>query len=86
MIGAASRGLLCIVLATRPPDPVRSKRQAEAVAFVVTLAVGLDTGTAVSDYIQLYNGDKDTLGASLDRIQKVAATIIEAVTEVTPVS
>lgn len=54
--------------------------EAEAVAFVVSTAIGLQTGTAASDYIQLYNGDKDTLSHSLDRIQKVAADIIEAVT------
>lgn len=52
--------------------------EAEAVAFVLTTAVGLDTSTAASDYIQLYNGDKDTLAASLGRIQHVAAEIIDA--------
>ena len=52
--------------------------EAEAVAFVVCRAVGLDTNTAFSDYVQLYSGDKDTLAASLGRIQGVATTIIEA--------
>jgi len=51
--------------------------EAEAVAFVVCRAVGLDTNTAFSDYIQLYSGDKDLLAASLGRIQRTAATIIE---------
>lgn len=54
--------------------------EAEAVAFIVSEAVGLSTGTASSDYIQLYNGDRDTLTASLDRIQKTAAEILAAFT------
>lgn len=52
--------------------------EAEAVAFVVTHAAGLQTGTAASDYIQLYSGTADTLAESLDRIQKTANTILEA--------
>jgi len=55
--------------------------EAEAVAAVVSQAIGLDVSTAASDYIQLYSGDKETLAKSLDRIQKAAAAIIEAVTE-----
>jgi len=55
--------------------------EAEAVAFVVGQAIGLDAGTAASDYIQLYSGDKETLAASLDRIQKTASAIIEAIAE-----
>lgn len=51
--------------------------EAEAVAFVVSQAIGLDTGTAAADYIQLYAGDKDTFAESLDRIQKTARMIIE---------
>lgn len=57
------------------PKSVR-ETEAEAVAFVVCQAVGLDTNTASSDYIQLYAGDKDTLAASLDRIQHTATSII----------
>lgn len=53
--------------------------EAEAVAFVVCHAIGLDTNTASSDYIKLYNGDKATLSASLDRIQKAAADILAAI-------
>jgi len=55
--------------------------EAEAVAFVVSQAIGLDVGTAASDYIQLYAGDKETLAGSLDRIQKTASAIIEALSE-----
>jgi len=54
--------------------------EAEAVAFVVCQAIGLDTGTAAADYIRLYNGDADTLGESLDAIQKAAAEILAAIT------
>ena len=53
--------------------------EAEAVAFVVCEAIGLDTNSAASDYIQLYQGDKETLVASLERIQRTAATIIRGV-------
>lgn len=53
--------------------------EADAVAFVVCQAIGLDTGTTTADYIQLYNGDTDTLAASLDYIQKTAAEIIAAI-------
>ena len=35
---------------------------------------------ASSDYIQLYDGDKKTLVASLERIQRAAAEVLEAVT------
>lgn len=54
--------------------------QAEAVAFVVAQAVGLDAGTASSDYIQLYHGDKDALLKSLDAVRKAAGIILEAIT------
>ena len=52
--------------------------EAEAVAFVVSEAVGLTTGTSSSDYIQLYRGDTDTLKESLEAVQKTAAAIISA--------
>lgn len=53
--------------------------EAEAVAFVVAQAIGLDAGTASSDYIQLYAGDKETLAGSLGRIQQTASAILEAI-------
>ena len=62
----------------RPAKTVR-ETEAEAVAFVVPQAVGLDTNTAASDYIQLYAGSKATLAASLDRIQHAATAIISAI-------
>ena len=35
--------------------------EAEAIAFVIGKAVGLDTGTASADYIQLYHGNASLL-------------------------
>jgi hypothetical protein len=61
---------------SRPGSRTVRETEAEAVAFVVCQAVGLETNAAASDYIQLYRGDKDTLLASLERIQQMAATII----------
>lgn len=53
--------------------------EAEAVAFVVCQAYGLDCSTCSSDYIQLYRGTAETLAKSLDRIQKTATRIIDAI-------
>jgi hypothetical protein len=50
--------------------------EAEAVSFVVCKAVGLDTNTASSDYIQLYNGKKETLMESLERIREASGKIL----------
>jgi len=60
------------------PDKTVRETEAEAVAFVVSQAVGLDTNGAASDYIQLYRGNPETLAVSLTRIQQTAARIIEA--------
>ena len=43
--------------------------EAEAVAYVVSQAVGLVTGTACSDYIAMYRGNRKTLAESLARVQ-----------------
>ena len=61
-----------------PKDKKVRETEAEAVAFVVCHGIGLDTNSANSDYIQLYNGDKETLMESLGRIQKTASEILEA--------
>ena len=50
--------------------------EAEAVAYVVCRAAGLDCSTRSSDYILSHSGDVKTLQQSLDSIQKVAARII----------
>lgn len=62
---------------TSPLPKVVRETQAEAVAFVVSSAVGLETNRAASDYIALYNGDKKTLAESLAIIQETAAKILE---------
>jgi antirestriction protein ArdC len=54
--------------------------EAEAVAFIVANAIGLDCSSAASDYIQLYDGTVETLEASLDGIRKTASEIIAAIT------
>lgn len=53
--------------------------EAEAVAFVVASAIGLDVNTASSDYVQLHGGDKATLAESLAVIQQTAAAILQAI-------
>ena len=53
--------------------------EAEAVAFVVCHALGLETGTGSSDYIQLYHGDANLLKESLEVVQRTAAVILGAI-------
>lgn len=60
-------------------DKTARETEAEAVAFVVCHAIDLRTNHAASDYIQLYDGSKEALVASLDRIRQTAAEIIAAV-------
>ena len=52
--------------------------EAEAVAFIVGEAVGLEMGTAASDYIQLYKGNAALLAESLEVVQRSASTILRA--------
>ena len=59
--------------------PLIVTKHSNEVAFVVCHAVGLNTNSASSDYIQLYNGDKKPLIESLEQIQKAASEILEAV-------
>lgn len=51
--------------------------EAEAVAYVVGQAVGLDSLGQAADYVQLWNGDAEVFKASLKRIQKCAKAIVE---------
>jgi antirestriction protein ArdC len=53
--------------------------EAEAVAFVVCQAIGLETGSAAQDYIQLYEGDAQLLTESLEHIQQTATHILNAI-------
>ena len=55
--------------------------EAEAVAYVVCRAMGLECSTQSSDYIQLYSGDEKVLMQSLELIRSVAARIIEQLSE-----
>jgi hypothetical protein len=52
--------------------------EAEAVAFVVCSAIGLETGSASQDYIGLYGGDAKLLGESLKYVQQAASQILNA--------
>ena len=52
--------------------------EAETIAFVVSKAVGLETGTASADYFQLYHGNASLLAESLEVIQKTSAVILAA--------
>jgi hypothetical protein len=53
--------------------------EAEAVAFIVGQSVGLDMGTASSDYIQMYAGNAALLAESLEVIQRTSAVILAAI-------
>jgi hypothetical protein len=68
MIHKAERRLGC-------PKVVR-ETEAEAIAFVVGKAVGLEIGTASADYIHLYRGNASLLAESLEVIQQASATIL----------
>jgi hypothetical protein len=65
-----------------------SKRQreteAEAVAFVVSKAVGLETGNACKNYIQLCRGDAALLVESLGIIRLAASQILEGICDQHP--
>lgn len=52
--------------------------EAEAVAFIVGKAVGLETGSASADYIQLYHGNAALLIESLEVVQQTATVILAA--------
>jgi hypothetical protein len=54
--------------------------EAEAVAFVVSQAVGLEALRSSAEYISLYEGDKALLTESLEHIQRAGAEIIAAIT------
>src|SRR5581483_7520720 len=56
--------------------------EAEAVAFVVCSAIGLDPGSSAADYIALYNGDAALLLESLEHIQNTANRILSALSAI----
>jgi hypothetical protein len=49
--------------------------KAAAVAYVVCSAIGLETGTAVQDYIGLYGGDANPLTESLEYVQRTTYSV-----------
>lgn len=53
--------------------------EAEAVAFVVSQAIGLETISAARNYIQLYDGDATLLTESLEYIHRTANLLLEAI-------
>ena len=53
--------------------------EAEAVAFVVCSAIGLQTGSAAQDYIGLYGGDAKLLSESLEYVQRTATQILNTI-------
>jgi antirestriction protein ArdC len=52
--------------------------EAEAIAFVIGKAVGLETGSASADYIHLYHGNASLLAESLEVIQQTSGVILAA--------
>jgi hypothetical protein len=54
--------------------------EAEAVAFIVGQAIGLEMGRVASDYIQMYAGNAALLAESLEVVQRTSAVILDAIT------
>jgi hypothetical protein len=52
--------------------------EAEAIAFIVSRSVGLNTGSSSADYISIYHGNAELLTESLSVIQQASATILDA--------
>lgn len=50
--------------------------EAEAVAFVVCRSIGIDCASHASDYIQMYQGDENTLMRSLENVRSVSSGIL----------
>jgi antirestriction protein ArdC len=59
--------------------------EAEAVAFVVSKAIGLNASTSAS-YIQLYHGNAELLMESLEMVQQTASVFLAAIQTEEPVS
>ena len=57
---------------------VVKETEAEAIAFVIGKAVGLETGSASADYIHLYHGNASLLIESLEVIQQTSGVIFAA--------
>ena len=57
---------------------VVKETEAEAVAFIIGKAVGLEGGSASADYIHLYHGNASLLAESLEVVQRTSAVILAA--------
>jgi hypothetical protein len=55
--------------------------ETEATAFVVSNAIGLETDSASSDYIQLWNGDTHLRTESLARVRQAASLMLTALND-----
>jgi antirestriction protein ArdC len=62
---------------TKTTKTVR-ETEAEAIAFVVSKAIGLSANTSAS-YIQLYHGNAELLMESLEMVQQIAGVILSAI-------
>ncbi len=64
----------------RRKDTTRTMREteAEAVAHVVAKGIGLETGSASQDYIQLWRGDAAMLMQSLELVHMTSARILRS--------
>jgi hypothetical protein len=63
---------------------VVKETEAEAIAFVIGKAVGLEVGDASASYIQLYHGNASLLAESLEVIQQASAVILAALESSAP--
>ena len=64
--------------ASRPKGQVVRETEAEAVAHIVCTGIGMQSCEGASDYIRLWQGDQKLLMASLERIRRAAAFVLEA--------
>ena len=67
----------------RRADTTKTVREteAEAVAYVVCQAIGIESGSAAADYIQLHRGDSKLLLESLNFIRLAASRILDGILE-----
>jgi hypothetical protein len=68
----------------RPASKTVRETEAEAVAFIVGSAIGIRSSVDATDYVQLSDGNADTLRQSLHRIQATAKAILSALPLETP--
>ncbi len=70
-----------LVHSTRRTTTTKAVREteAEAVAFVVGTAIGLDNRGFSSSYIALYHGNAALLAESLEAVKQVSGTILDAI-------